>query len=146
MNQQENMVPAVTGQVMQGYADSPVILAPSGRFITDNRNRKVAEVFQPGDSPAEAEVMKRRIVGSFNALPDLVGVLLRADKEGSLWQALYNEGITDAYDEALSRAVKALGEEGLTTVAHRYDLDLEAIRAKTDPDRGMNTPEPPAIA
>jgi len=110
----------------------PLILGPSGRFITDGQGRKVAEMFQPGDSPAEQEAIKRRIVGSFNALPDIVGVLLRADKEGALWQALYNEGITDAFDAALSGAVKALGDDGIADVAHRYELDPEAVRAKLD--------------
>ncbi len=37
-------------------------LVPSGRFITDNEGRKVAEMYQPGDSPAETEAIKRRIV------------------------------------------------------------------------------------
>jgi hypothetical protein len=104
-------------------------LVPSGRFIIDQDHRKVAEMYQP-DSPVEMEAIKRRIVGSFNALPDLVGVLLRADKEGALWQALSNEGITGKYDEALSCAVKALGDVGIADVAHRYELDPEAIRAK----------------
>lgn len=119
-------------QLVQGYAEKPMTLMPSGRFITDDRHRKVAEMFQPGSSPAEAEAIKMRIVGSFNALPDLVGVLLRADKEGALWQALYDEGITDAYDESLSEAVKALGREGIATVAHRYELDLGVILAKNE--------------
>jgi hypothetical protein len=109
-----------------------LMLLPSGRFITDEQGRKIAEMFQPGDSPAEREAIKSRILGSFNALPSLVGVLLRADKEGALWQALYNEGITDAYDAALSEAVKALGDEGIATVAHLYELDAEVIRAKID--------------
>lgn len=109
-----------------------LMLMPSGRFITDEQGRKVAEMFQPGDSPAEREAIKSRIVGSFNALPSLVGVLLRADKEGALWQALYNEAITDAYDAALSDAVKALGDEGVATVAHLYELDVEVIRAKIE--------------
>ncbi|MBP0639964.1 hypothetical protein [Cupriavidus sp. AcVe19-6a] len=75
-------------------------LIPSGRFIIDQDRRKVAEMFQPGDSPAETETIKSRIVRSFNALPDLVGVLMRADKEGGLWQALFNEGIGDAFNAA----------------------------------------------
>jgi hypothetical protein len=64
------------------------------------------------------------------SLADIVGVLLRADKEGALWQALSNEGITGKYDGALSCAVKALGDVGIADVAHRYELDPEAIRAK----------------
>lgn len=59
----------------------------------------------------------------------MVGVLLRANKEGTLWQALYNEGITDAYDEVLSEAVKALGDDGIALVAQRYELDPDVIRA-----------------
>jgi hypothetical protein len=123
-------------KVLYGFAKrklperKALTLIPSGRFITDQDGRKVAELFQPGDSPAEREAIKRRIVSSFNALPDLVGVLLRADKEGALWQALCNAGITDKYDGALSDAVKALGDVGIADVAHRYQLDLEAIRAK----------------
>lgn len=105
-------------------------LIPSGRFITDQDHRKVAEMYQPGDSPAEMEALKGRIVHSFNALPDLVGVLMRANKEGALWQALYNEGITDSYDAALSCAVRALGEEGIVDVATRYEVDPESLRAK----------------
>ncbi|WP_321935353.1 hypothetical protein [Paraburkholderia sp. J8-2] len=106
------------------------LLKPSGRFIIDDQDRKVAEIFQPGDTPLEQEHFKRRIVGSFNVLPSLIGVLLRADEQGSLWQALSNEGITDSYEAALSDAVKALGEEGIATVAHLYELDPETIRAK----------------
>jgi hypothetical protein len=94
------------------------------------------------DSPAEREAIKRRIVGSFNALPTLVGVLLRADKEGALWHALYNEGITDAYDDALSEAVKALGDEGIATVAHRYELDPEAVRSKVEGAEHVNSSAP----
>jgi hypothetical protein len=105
-------------------------LIPSGRFIIDQDRRKVAELFQPGDSPAEAEAIKSRIVRSFNALPDLVGVLMRADKDGGLWQALYNEAITDAYDAALKSALKALGDAGIADIAFRYELDPESLRAK----------------
>ncbi|WP_425953220.1 hypothetical protein [Ralstonia pseudosolanacearum] len=123
---------AVAEQAGKQSAAKSLTLKPSGRFITDDQGRKVAEMFQPGDSPAEQEAIKSRIVGSFNALPGLVGVLLRADKDGGLWQALYNEGITDAYDGALSDAVKALGEDGIAMVAHRYELDPESIRAKAE--------------
>ena len=108
----------------------PFTLVPHGRFIRDGQNRMIAEVLQPGDSVAEQESIKRRIVRSFNALPDLVGVLLRADKEGALSTALYNEGISDAYDVALAKAVSALGDEGIVTVAQRYELDLDGILAK----------------
>ena len=104
-------------------------LIPSGRFIIDQDRRKVAEMLQPGDSPAETEAIKNRIVRSFNALPDLVGVLMRADKEGGLWQALFNGGITDAYDAALKSALEALGEAGIADIALRYELDLESLRA-----------------
>lgn len=107
-------------------------LASSGRFIVDQDRRKVAEMYQPGDSPAEMEAIKRRIVGSFNALPDLVGVLMRADKEGGLWQALCNEGITDSYDAALASAVKALGEAGIVEVALRAEIDPDRVRAKAE--------------
>lgn len=107
-----------------------VTLEPSGRYIIDQDHRKIAEMYQPGDSPAETEAIKRRIVRSFNALPDLVGVLMRADKEGALWQALFNEGITDAYDAALKDAVEALGETGIADVALLYELDPNSIRAK----------------
>ena len=61
------------------------------------------------------------------ALSDLVGVLLRADKEGGIWQALYNEGITDSYDQALEGALRALGNRGIADVAHRYELDPAAL-------------------
>ncbi|KAF7962628.1 hypothetical protein AWV80_19410 [Cupriavidus sp. UYMU48A] len=107
-----------------------ITLEPSGRYIIDQHHRKIAEMYQPGDSPAETEAIKRRIVRSFNALPDLVGVLMRADKEGALWQALYNEGITDAYDAALKDAVEALGQTGVADVALLYELDPNSIRAK----------------
>ncbi|MGF6604022.1 hypothetical protein P3T23_008777 [Paraburkholderia sp. GAS448] len=110
----------------------PLTLVPSGRFIIDKDHRKIAEMYQPGDSPAEMEAIKRRIVGSFNALPDIVGVLMRADKEGALWQALCNEGITDSYDAALASAVKALGEAGIAEVALRAELDPDSIRAKAE--------------
>lgn len=105
-------------------------LIPSGRFIIDQDRRKVAEIYQHSDSPAETEAMKSRIVKSFNALPDLVGVLMRADKEGGLWQALYNEGITDAYDAAMKSALEALGDVGIADIACRYELDPETLRAK----------------
>ncbi|CAB3753991.1 hypothetical protein [Paraburkholderia humisilvae] len=112
-------------------SDSKAIaLFPSGRFITDGDHRKVAEMFQPGDSPLEMEMIKRRIVGSFNALPGLVGVLMRADKESALWQAISKEGIADSYAIALSEAVIALGDSGIAEVAHRYELDPDAICAK----------------
>ncbi|MDR5799079.1 MULTISPECIES: hypothetical protein [Caballeronia] len=117
-------------QAQEQPVEKPMMLTPSGRFITDDRGRKIAEMFQPGDSPAEQEAIKRRLVGSFNALPSIVGVLIRADKEGTLTRALYNEGITDAYDEALGQAVQALGAEGIAMVAHRYELEPEVIHAK----------------
>ncbi|CAE6795605.1 hypothetical protein R70006_05058 [Paraburkholderia domus] len=131
---EERRLPANTA----GSAVKPLTLVPSGRFITDEQGRKIAEMFQPGDSPAEREAIKSRMVRSFNALPALIGVLLRADKEGGIWQALYNEGITDAYNEALSEAVKALGEEGVASVAHRYELDPEVIRMKIDGAENVN--------
>ena len=46
------------------------------------------------------------------ALIDLVGVLLRANGEGALWQALANEGITDAYMQSMNQAMKVLGPKG----------------------------------
>ncbi|MBB5546585.1 hypothetical protein [Paraburkholderia fungorum] len=101
----------------------------SGRFIVDDAGRKIAEMY-PGTSPDAKQAIKRRLVQSFNALPDLVGVLLRADKEGGLWQALYNEGITDSYDAALAASLNALGDDGIADVAARYELDPERIRAK----------------
>ncbi|WP_186214891.1 hypothetical protein [Burkholderia gladioli] len=109
---------------------TPLTLVPHGRFIRDGQNRMIAEMFQPGDSVAEQEAIKRRIVRSFNTLPDLIGVLLRADKEDAISTALYNEGITDAYDVALAEAVSALGDDGIAVVAQRYELDPEAIRRK----------------
>jgi hypothetical protein len=120
----------------------PLFLKPSGRFITDGEGRKVAEMLQPGDSPVEQEAIKGRMVRSFNVLPALVGVLLRADNEGALWQALHNEGITDAYDVALSEAVKALGDDGVATVAHRYELDPEVVRAKVEGSEQVSSSEP----
>lgn len=109
---------------------TPLTLVPHGRFIRDGQSRMIAEMLQPGDSVAEQEAIKRRIVRSFNALPDLIGVLLRADKEEAISNALYNEGITDAYDIALAEAVYALGDDGIAVVAQRYELDPEAIRGK----------------
>lgn len=109
---------------------TPLTLVPHGRFIRDGQSRMVAEMHQPGDSVAEQEALKRRIVRSFNALPDLIGVLLRADKEDAISNALHNEGITDAYDVALADAVSALGDDGIAVVAQRYELDPEAIRRK----------------
>lgn len=111
------------------------ILKPSGRFITDEQGRKVAEIFQPGDSPAEQEAIKRRLLGSFNMLPAMVGVLLRLDKDGTLRQALDNEGMSDAYADVLLESVKVLGDEGVALVAHRYELDPAVIRAKVDGSR-----------
>ena len=105
-------------------------LMPSGRFIVDQEHRKVAEMHQPGDSTAEQEAFKHRIVGSFNALPDLVGVLLRADSDGALREVLHQEGITDAFDAAVTQAVRALGEAGIADVAHRYEVDPQAIRSR----------------
>lgn len=35
----------------------PLILEPSGRFVTDSQGRRVAEMLQPGDSPAEQEAI-----------------------------------------------------------------------------------------
>ncbi|MGF6440223.1 hypothetical protein [Paraburkholderia youngii] len=129
MNQKLTAV-AILAASTVSIADKPLLLEPSGRFITDNRGRKVAEMMQPGDSPAEQEAIKRRIVGSFNALPDLVSVLLRADRDGALWKALDDEGIKDSFGPAFTDAVAALGDEALAEVAHRFDLDLQAVRAK----------------
>lgn len=108
------------------------ILRPSGRFIIDEQGRKVAEMFQPGESPAEQEAIKRRLLGSYNLLPALVGVLLRVDRDGALQHALDNEGMPDAYAGVFLEAVKVLGDEGVAMVAHRYELDPEVIRAKVD--------------
>lgn len=108
------------------------ILKPSGRFITDERGRKVAEMFQPGDSPAEQEAIKRRLLGSFNVLPAMVGVLLRVDKEGALRKALDDEGMTDVYANVFLEAMKVLGDDGVAMVAHQYELDPQVIRAKAD--------------
>ena len=105
-------------------------LMPSGRFIVDQEHRKVAQMHQPGDSVAEQEAFKHRIVGSFNALPDLVGVLLRADSNGAVREGLLQEGITDAFDAAMTQAVRALGEAGIADVAHRYEIDPQAIHSR----------------
>lgn len=102
----------------------------SASSFLNQDHRKIAEMYQHSDSPAETEAIKNRIVRSFNALPDLVGVLMRADKEGGIWQALYNEGITDAYDAALKSALEAIGEAGIADIAFRYELGPEILRAK----------------
>lgn len=104
-------------------------LAPSGRFIVDQQGRKVAEMFHPGESPAEQEAIKRRIVGSHNALPDLIGVLLRANADKGVDTVMYGEGISDAYGAALHAALAALGDGGIADVAHRYELDAQDIHA-----------------
>ncbi|MFP3637679.1 hypothetical protein [Paraburkholderia sp. SIMBA_054] len=70
-----------------------------------------------GTSPSQAE----------SALAELVGVLLRADKQGGIWQALYNEGITDAYDQALDTALRVLGPVGVERLAQNYELDTDAV-------------------
>lgn len=129
----KNGMNPTTAEVISGQnrpERKSISLVPSGRFIIDQDHRKIAEMYQPGDSPAEMEAIKSRVVRSFNALPDLIGVLMRADKEGALWQALFNEGITDSYDVALAGAVSALGEDGIADIALRYELDPDSIRAK----------------
>lgn len=107
-------------------------LTPSGRFIIDAQYRKIAEMYQFGESPAETEALKQRLIGSFNVLPALVGVLLRADKEGGLWQALFNEDVTDEYNVALAQALKALGKAGIADLARRYEIDALAVLAKLE--------------
>lgn len=58
------------------------------------------------------------------ALIEIVGVLLRANTEGGLWQALANEGITDAYMQSMTEALKALGPDGIATMEHRYEIKV----------------------
>lgn len=102
-------------------------LQPSGRFITDKLGRKVAEMMQPGDSVSEQETYKRRLVGSFNALPTLFGVLLRADADGKLSNVLYAEGLSDAYEVVFKEALTAMGESGVAEMLQRYELEPSAI-------------------
>jgi len=82
------------------------------------------EVPPPADGPASGASAH---TGVQAALSTLLGVLLRADQQGGLWQALFNEGITDAYDPALDAALSVLGEDAVADIAHRYDLDRDAL-------------------
>lgn len=104
------------------------ILQPSGRFITDKTGRKIAEMFQPGDSVAEQEAYKRRLVGSFNQLPSLIGVLLRADADGRLSQVLYSEGISDAFEDVLKESLEAIGPEGVAEMIQRYEINEASVQ------------------
>lgn len=60
------------------------------------------------------------------ALLDLVGVLLRADQTNALSDALHNEGIGDAYAQAMVAGLKLLGDEGIATIAHRFEAKVPA--------------------
>jgi len=75
------------------------------------------------------------------ALSDLVGVLLRANAEGAVDAVLANEGISDAFEQAMEGAAHALGPEGLAVVAHRYEIDPAVVR-KMIPDQGDADPSP----
>jgi len=61
------------------------------------------------------------------ALSDILGVLLRADQEGRVREALFAEGITDAYDSALDAGLRIFGNDGLADIAYRYELDQSKL-------------------
>ena len=61
---------------------------------------------------------------AMTALIDLTGVLLRANAEGGLWLALNNEGITDAYMQSVTEALKVLGQQGIAEMERRYDIKV----------------------
>lgn len=59
------------------------------------------------------------------ALIDLLGVLLRANAENGVWQAMHNEGICDAYMAAVEQGIDVLKEHGLAhEVERRYEIKL----------------------
>jgi hypothetical protein len=58
-------------------------------------------------------------------LGDLVGVLLRADKDKELSDTLYREGISDAYEEVMNGAISHLAtSEALPEILHRYEAEV----------------------
>ncbi|MYM92418.1 hypothetical protein [Duganella vulcania] len=83
------------------------------------------------------------------ALLDLVGVLLRADREEALSDVLHNEGIGDAYAQAMVEALKALGRDGVAVIAHRYETavpaELQAMLAEDDGKSAAAPAAPPSL-
>ncbi|WP_199028452.1 hypothetical protein [Ralstonia sp. ASV6] len=75
------------------------------------------------------------------ALSSLVGVLLRANTAGAVDAVLHIEGITDAFDQAMEEAAKALGRAGLADVARRYELDPVVVQ-KLIPTQDDVAPSP----
>jgi len=57
-------------------------LVVSGRFIAGEQGRKNAVLFQPGDSPVDQEAIRNARFARSTHCGPLVGVLLRAAKEG----------------------------------------------------------------
>lgn len=68
--------------------------------------------------------------GALSALLTLAGVLLRADQDRAIRDAIHNEGMDDSYCSALFHALSALGDDGLSELAHTYELDLEFVRSQ----------------
>lgn len=89
------------------FEEQSLTLVPSGRFITDGQGRKIAEVFQPGDSPLEQCALKRRIIRSFNGFP-ILATALRNLVEAINFSPLGVRGI-----KGMEAAKIALGVVGL---------------------------------
>lgn len=72
---------------------------------------------------------------AYLALTDLLGLFLKADVDGVVSQALYNTGISDAFDAALLGGLQAIGANGRQDIKFRYGAGIpQALEEQLEPE------------